>query len=552
MAPSLIPADPGEPTVPPGRTRRLVVGGLALVVVGSFLLTRLLPPGVPQRGDVRSGPGAGSGHATLLAGEPASIDPAGHGDAGSAAVIAQLFETLTTFDASLTLRPALADSWAVEDGGRRVVFELREGLTFSDGSPLVAGDVVRSWRRLVTPDEPSDLAALLIDVRGVAAILAGSADDPERIGVGADGDRRVVVDLERPAADFPAIASSPPLAIVPRSMTDGGVRLEADGFVGSGGYVVREVAADRIELAANPRYWAGAPAIANLTLVTDLGGRSPVEAFEDGDVDVAGIGDNDASWIAWDRRLGPSLRAVPSLSVTYYGFDTTEAPFDDPRVRRVFAMAVDWRRLAVLDAAGSSTPATGMVPVGIPGRPDGDFLPPFDPDGARRLLAEAGVDPATLPPVEFVTGGAPHDRAIVAELEERLGVRIDYATFEFGDYADRLDDDAPAIWSLTWVADFPSPNDFLGVLLGTGSTANPGGWSQPAFDAAIAAAGASSDPAAAAAAYADALGIVRDEVPAIPVTYGTGWALTREGLLGATPNGMGILRMAGLVWANGG
>ena len=54
----------------------------------------------------------------------------------------------------------------------------------------------------------------------------------------------------------------------------------------------------------------------------------------------------DAGWIAYDKVLGPSLRSDPSLSVTYYGFDTQQAPFDDVRVRQAFARAVDWRRLA--------------------------------------------------------------------------------------------------------------------------------------------------------------------------------------------------------------
>ena len=74
-------------------------------------------------------------------------------------------------------------------------------------------------------------------------------------------------------------------------------------------------------------------------------------------------------------RSGPSLRSDPSLSVTYYGFDTRQKPFDDVRVRQAFAEAVDWRRLAALDEPGSSVPATGLVPAGIPGTPAGG-LPP--------------------------------------------------------------------------------------------------------------------------------------------------------------------------------
>jgi ABC-type oligopeptide transport system substrate-binding subunit len=551
VAEGLIADEPGGDPVPPSRARRIVVTVVAILVVATLVVPRL-PALLPPTDTPIAPGGASNGSVTILASEPASIDPARHGDAASAVIVAQLFETLTAFDTDLTLQPALAESWTVEDGGRRVVFQLRDGLQFSDGTPLSATDVVRSWRRLVTPGSLSPLASLLADVQGVPEILAGTAADPTAIGVTAEGDRRVVVDLVRPAADFPAIASSPPLAVVPASMAQRDVPLAAQDFVGSGGYRVTGVSGTTIELTANDRYWAGSPAIKRITVATDLAGRSPVEAFADGQLDVAPIGDLDARWIAYDKDLGPTLREVPSLTLEYYAFDTTKPPFDDARVRRAFAMAVDWRRIAALDDASSSVPATGMVPLGIPGRPDGDYLPPLDPEGAKRLLAEAGVDPATLPPVEFITSGGGHDDAVVADLREHLGVRVDYATMDFGAYTDRLDSDPPAMWSIIWVADYPSPNDFLGVLLGSGSTANEGRWHSEAFDEAIAEAGATTDATAAGAAYGRALAAVRDGAPAMPVTYGTSWSLTRPGLLGATPNGMGILRYAGLAWADGG
>ena len=97
---------------------------------------------------------------TILTGEPTLLDPALQGDIGSARIGAQLFESLTAIDPSLTVRPALAESWDVLDGGRRIVFHLRPGLTFSDGSPLTGADVVRSWLRVIDPKRPSPLASL--------------------------------------------------------------------------------------------------------------------------------------------------------------------------------------------------------------------------------------------------------------------------------------------------------------------------------------------------------------------------------------------------------
>lgn len=525
-------------------------GWLAVVavLVVAAMLVRLWPAGpLPSASPAVAATDRST--VTIFAGSPSSLDPAHHGDLGSATYISQLFESLTAVDPSLQIRPALAESWAVEDSGRKVTFTLRDGLTFSDGSPLRADDVVRSWRRLVTPGSPSPLASLIADVVGVRDLLSGRSTDPATLGVRAEGDRTVVVDLVSGGGDLPAIVSGAPFAIVPSSVGDAEITPDPGSFVGSGGYVLSKVEADTITLTANEHYWAGKPAIETVRMLTTLGGRSPVDVFVAGGVDFTPVGFVDAGWIAYDRELGPSLRNDPSLSVTYYGFDTSRPPFSDTRVRRAFAEAVDWRRLAALDEPGSSVAATGIVPEGMPGAPEGNYLPPYDPTEAKALLAEAGYPGGGgLGPVSFIGGGG-YDEAIVTMLRENLGVTIDYATMDFDAYTALLDTDPPDLWTISWVADYPGPNDFLGVLLGTGSTANSGDWSSTAFDAAIDEATSASSPAAATAAYAKAMGIVRDEVPVIPVSYGTNWALARDGLLGASANGLGILRLAGLAWA---
>jgi ABC-type oligopeptide transport system substrate-binding subunit len=148
----------------------------------------------------------------------------------------------------------------------------------------------------------------------------------------------------------------------------------------------------------------------------------------------------------------------------------------------------------------------------------------------------------------MMTGGTGHEAAIVAELEAVLGVRVEVETMDFGPYFERLADDPPQMWSLSWIADYPGPNDFLGLLLGSGRTNNYGRWSSPAFDAAIEAALVAADPATARRAYDTAESVVRDEAPVIPLEYGTGFALAADGLLGARQNGLGVIRLAGLAW----
>jgi oligopeptide transport system substrate-binding protein len=491
--------------------------------------------------------------ARILTGSPTSLDPAVQGDAVSAAISAQLFESLTTFDSELHLRPALAEWWRFDPGNRRVTFHLRPGLTFSDGSPLRPSDVRRSWLRLVDPVAPSPLVSLALDIVGAEAYLRGQTSDPGSVGLEADdGAGDLVVDLVRPASDFPDIVAGSTFAVVPPGVGTDPTALEpGPSFVASGGYVLSGATATGLALTANPRYWAGRPAISSVELVGALGGRGTVEAFEANDLDYTLVDSIDAAWIAYDRTLGPQLRQVDSFSVTYYGFDASRPPFDDVRVRRAIGSAVDWRRMAALAGSdGSVQVANSIVPPGIPGRSEADFVPPYDPAAARRLLADAGYPGGVgFPPTTLMTDGGGFDEAILAEVERELGITLSYETMGDG-YFERLATDPPQMWALGWVADYPGRNDFLGVLLGSGASANYGRWSSTDFDAAIAEAGSTTDPGAIAAAFDRAEAIVRDDVPIVPIAYRPGWALSRTGLLGATQNGLGVIRKAGLAWAD--
>ena len=325
----------------------------------------------------------------ILSGDPTTLDPAAQGDAGSAAVSAQLFESLTTFDQDLQLRPALAESWRFEDGGRRVIFRLRPNLTFSDGSPLRPSDVVRSWLRMIDPAHPSPLASLVLDIKGAEAYLRGTTTDPSSVGMHADdATGELTIDLVRPGTDFVNIVAGPSFGIVPPGVGRDPAAVKAGkGFVGSGGYVATGSTDKGLTLTANPHYWAGKPAVTTIELVGDLGGRSAIDVYAEGGLDYLGVSSTDAAWIAYDKTLGPQLRKVGSLSTQYYGFTTTRPPFDNAKVRQAFGEAIDWRRMAALSGTTESVQvANSMVPPGVPGRSSTDFLPKHDPVDARRLL----------------------------------------------------------------------------------------------------------------------------------------------------------------------
>ena len=483
----------------------------------------------------------------ILTSEPQTFDPAAAGDIATAAVTAQLYETLTTYDGNRTLQPALAQGWEVAADGTSVVFHLRPNLQFSDGSPLTAEDVVGSWLRIIDPKAPSPLAALMLDVKGARDRITGRETDPSKVGLHASGSD-VQVQLEGPGADFPAIVSSALFGVVPpAAWRDGGTNFGANAVV-SGGYTVKSAGTTEIVLQRNEHYWAGPAAIPTVHLVLDIAGRNPIAAFTAGDLDWAEVSTIDAPWIPYDQSLGPQLRETPSLSLTYMGFDTTRAPFNDVRVRQAFGAAVDWSRAVTLGGQAGTVPAISMVPPAIPGAGTANWLPVHDPDAARKLLADAGYPNGTgLPTIQFAAGYLPFGDAIKADLERELGVHIELDLLDDGQ--SRLNSDPPPMWVSGWIADYLGPNDFLGVILGTGANDNYGRWSSPAFDGAVADALATRDRATAQAAFERALAVVQRDVPVIPLYLNTDFALSRDGLLGAGSNGLGVLRIAGMAWA---
>ena len=264
--------------------------------------------------------------------------------------------------------------------------------------------MVHSWRRLFDPGRiRRPLASLVADVRGARDLLAGRTSDVTSLGVRADGDRTVVVDLERGGGDLPAIVSGAPFAVVPPSVGDGEIQLTTGGLVGSGGYLLSSVEPDAIVLTANPRYWAGKPAIETVRMLNSTGGRSTVDLF------VGGRRGRGADRVPGRRldRLRPRTSArrcaatrrcpSPTTASTRPGRRSTTPASGRPSPGRWTGGA--WR--------GSTTPARpcrrpGWCPRGCPAARRATTCRPYDPEGARELLAEAGYPGGAGLPADLV------------------------------------------------------------------------------------------------------------------------------------------------------
>ena len=183
-----------------------------------------------------------------------------------------------------------------------------------------------------------------------------------------------------------------------------------------------------------------------------------------------------------------------------------------------------------------------MVPPGIPGRSERDFSPVHDP-AARAGRARGGRLSRAAPgsrTVTLVTAGPATTRRSSPSSSASSASTSSYETHGDRPVLRPPGDDPPAFWSLGWVADYPGPNDFLGLLLGTGSSNNYGRWSSPDVRRRDRARPArrpirprSGRPTTSAET------IVQHDVPVVPVSYEAGYALARDGLLGATESGLG-------------
>ncbi|HEX5396878.1 MAG TPA: peptide ABC transporter substrate-binding protein [Candidatus Limnocylindria bacterium] len=520
------------PSLPAGLVRRLA----------ALLAILLLAAGVVPRpiGTVS----AAGAPLRYLGGEIGALDPAFIADAGDVQLQLQLYAGLTRLDEQGEPYPSLARSWDVSSDGLTYTFHLRDGLRFSDGSPLDASDVRRSWLRLLDPAVHATAPDVLNLIAGAGERLAGGPEDA--VGVRAQDATTLIVTLRHPAGYFTAITATPSTFVVPRSATGAPDWQDVDSFVGSGPYVIDGRDGTDLLLRANEDYVAGAPPIAEVRWVTDLDG-DPVTAFSNGTLDLTGVSSADAGWIAYDRELGRHLHKAAALDVQYFGFNTRTAPFDDPAVRRAFALALDRPKLVELAAGTASLPATSIVPpaLQLDGQPPD---PASNVDEARRLLDDAGYrDRSKLGTITVNATGLDASSAVAA-WKEALAVDVSVETMDFDDYLTSVATDPPQIFTINWIADYPSPYALYSLLLLPGAASNYGRWDDPQFVELLEAAAAGDDPHAQAQAYAAVEERVDDQAPVIPWSYDESWWLTSSNLRGLGNLTIGLLDFGRLSW----
>jgi oligopeptide transport system substrate-binding protein len=201
--------------------------------------------------------------------EPPSLDWSLATDHVSFNVIANLMVGLTEFDKNLKPAPVIANSLEVLDGGRRIVFRLRNDVEWSDGKKVRAQDFEYSWKRLLDPKTASQYAYILFDIVNAQEYNEGKLKDPSAVGVRAQDDQTLIVNLRHPASYFLAITTFEVTYPQRQDIIEkfGSRWTEPGNIVTNGPFrLTAWKHENEIELTANAKYFRGKPAIDRVTM----------------------------------------------------------------------------------------------------------------------------------------------------------------------------------------------------------------------------------------------------------------------------------------------
>ncbi len=524
--------------------------------------TAISPGKTPAPTRAPAAPSTASGNVLRLpggnggGGDPPTMDPALAGDAESAVYVAEIFSGLVTLDQNLKVIPDIAEKWDVSDDRQTYTFYLRKGVQFHDGRPVTAQDFKYSIERAASPAMLSPTAdTYLGDIVGVKQKLARKAQDVSGVQVVDDYTLKITIDA--PKAYFLAKLTFPTAYVVDKNNVEKGGRTWTDKPNGTGPYKLKEyVRSQRIVLVKNDNYYLDPkPQIPEVDFI--LGGGSFMTMYENGDLDSTPVSISDIERVSDPTSpLNKELATFPQLSTQFVVFNTRKPPFDDPKVRQAFALALD--RQKIVDVVYHKMPllANTILPPGMPGYTEPANVIPYDVAQAKQLLAQSKYA-GKLPDITWTTTGgggtAPQGiQAMTAMLKDALGVNVSIQQTDWATFINQLNDPTNnpyQIFDIGWIGDYADPQDFLDILFHTGSVQNWSAYSNPDVDKLLDQAGTEKDTATRFKLYQQAEQKILADYPVVPLTYERNYWLTKSYVKGLVYPPMVIprLRYASLV-----
>ncbi len=449
------------------------------------------------------------------------------------------FSGLVSFDPQLNLMPDLAESWQVTDG-ITYTFALRRNAHFHNSRPVTAQDVIYSWERAASPKTNSDtVLSYLGDIVGVKEMKDGKAD--HIAGLKAIDDHTLQVTIDAPKPYFLLKLTYPTAFVVDRANVESGPEWYHTPN-GTGPYrLVRWDRFKRTLYERNDDYYLKPPAIPYV--IVQLYSGVGIRLYETNEIDVTSVGRGDVSRVLDPRdSLHADLRSSTNLCTSFVVLDINQPPFDDLKVRQAFALAFDRQKYIDVVLHGIGLPAKGLYPPGLPGYNSDLNGLPYDPEHARKLIAESKYgSPGGLPPIVYTTSGSGSDvsggvTAQVQMWQQTLGVTVTVENLEPDKYLDEITAGHHGqILSTGWCADYPDPENFADVLFHTGAQENRGHYSSPQVDALLEQARIEQDVAKRIGLYQQVEQLIVNDAPVVFAVHSLSYVLVKPHIQGYVP-----------------
>lgn len=487
--------------------------------------------------------------AVCLASEPMTIDPALNSAVDGAIMANHMFEGLVKWvdngNGEAELAPGQAESWEKtvnDDGTVTYAIKMRDGIKWSDGKDVTAGDFEYSWKRLADPATAADYCYMIDMVQGYAEVADGSADK-DTLGIKAVDDKNLEITLSYDCPYFEEIMAFPATFPVRQDIVEGNEEwtYSPETYIGNGAYKMVEWSHNAYILTEKSEtyydYEKLGPDTIKYTLLDD--NNAMLAAFNSGELNFIMNFPTDemANYLASGQ-----ITVAPYIGTYYVCFNAEDEVFSNPLVRQAFSLVIDRNYIVENVSQSGEVPATGYVPSGVydaEGANGDDFRTvggeyysvsaddyQANCDKARELLAEAGYPNGEgFPAVEYMYNTDDRHKAIAEALQNmwqtELGVTVNLSNQDWNVFLKSRKDGDFQIARNGWIADYNDPCSFLDMWY-TGGGNNDAQYSNPEYDALIDAAKATSDQTERMAAFhkAEDLLIGQDSVLA-PIYFYT-------------------------------
>jgi peptide/nickel transport system substrate-binding protein len=455
-----------------------------------------------------------------LVAEPVALDPAQVTDLNSTRVARRVVETLVRYaDESTEIVPYLAESWTISKDGLSYTFKLHKGITFHDGTPFNAQAVKFSFERQFNPENPGNK----LGKYPFATYFFGGIKVIEVID-----DLTIRIVLKEPRASFLAILAVPAAAIVSPTAA---LKLGQDFAVSPVGTGPFKFAVwdrgQRVVLERNPNYWRFTVKVDRVIYRPITEDQARLTELLTGALDLI-VGTPPDLVAQLENHPKVSLQKQVGAHVWYLGFNNSKKPFDDKRVRQALNYAVN--KEAIVRDVLKGTGAISKGPV-LPGTwgDEGGLKPfPYDPERAKKLLAEAGLANgfATTLWVPESGSGMQSPVAMSTIIQSNLkavGVNVTLQTMEWGTFLAKLRTKEQDMFALSWMAGSEDPDLVMYPLLHSSQWTpvgpNRAMYKNTRFDEILSQARLTTDQAKRAELYREAQRLLHDDPPWIFIDH---------------------------------